>query len=362
MMSMLQLVLSELRWRWGTAVVAAALIAFACGAVLFTDALARGSADATRRIQRDIGPNLVILPGETDVGSWMLDRRTEGSIPEDALDALEAEGLAGRLIPLVQQPVTVSGHRFLLTGVGRERSGSKRGVLAPATSEQGAIIGSEVGRTLGIEAGGMFELIGGEVSVHEVLQPQGSIDDISIHVPLRDVQRRLNLSGQLTQIDALECRCGAEIEDPLAWLQDRVRTVLPTAQIVRRRAPAEARRSQRALADATARVAGPAAALVAMCIVAGLAWLNVRGRRAECGVLRALGFTRSGVLALLLGRWAFVGIAGAIAALAICGWAIDAWSPRWWWVLVAAPAAAMLIGSLPALIGASADPVEALRE
>ena len=120
-MRLLSLILSELRWRWATAFVAGVLVVFACVAVLFTDALASGAANATRKIQRDIGPNLVILPCDTDVAAWTLDRSTHGTIAEAMVDALEAEGLAGRLIPLVQAPLEIDEHRFLLTGVGRER-------------------------------------------------------------------------------------------------------------------------------------------------------------------------------------------------------------------------------------------------
>lgn len=356
------LVCGELRWRWGTAVVAIGLVALACMAVLGTDAIARGAADATRRIQRDIGTNLVILPGQTDVADWWMHRPTRGDLPQDAVDQLELAGLAGRLIPVVRGSVEQPEGNFLLIGIGRERAGGRRAVLAPSTSDRGAVIGSEVARLRKVQAGETLSLPGGDVAVHDVLLPQGSLDDISVFLPLEDVQRRLGLEGRLTQIDALECRCGPDIEDPLAWLQAQVAKVLPAAQVIRRQAPAEARRRQRALADATASSAGPAAALVAMCIVAGLAWLNVRERRAECGVLRALGWTRSAVLVVLLGRWFLVGTVGAIIAMCIAAAVLDTFQVQWWWTLLAAPVAAVAVGSVPAMIGASADPVEALRE
>jgi len=359
---LVQLVLGELRWRWGTAVVATGLVVVACVVVLFADAIARGAADATRRIQRDIGTNLVILPGDTDVTDWWLLRSTRGHLPQDAVDRLEQAGLAGRLIPVVRGSIEQGGGEFLLVGIGRERAGGRRGALAPSTSDSGAVIGSEVASLLELQSGSSMQLPGGAVEVHDVLLPQGSLDDISIFLPLEDVQRRLGLEGRLTQIDALECRCGPDIDDPLAWLQTEVGKVLPAAQVIRRQAPAEARRRQRALADAAASGAGPAAALVAMCIVAGLAWLNVRERRTECGVLRALGWTRTSVLVVLLGRWCMVGVAGAIIALGIAAAMLKGFSAVWWWALLAAPVAAVAVGAVPALVGASADPVEALRE
>jgi hypothetical protein len=337
------------------------LVAIACLAVMFTDAIARGSADATRRIQRDIGTNLVILPGETDISDWWMQRPTKGHMPQGAVDQLETAGLAGRLIPVARGTVALGDNDFLLVGIGQERAGGKRSALAPSTSTSGAIIGAHVANALGLKAGSSLALPNGPVDVVDVLLPEGSLDDISVFLPLGEVQQRLGLEGRLTQIDALECRCGPDIDDPLAYLQHAVATILPHAQVIRREAPAEARRKQRALADATASGAGPAAALVAMCIVAGLAWLNVRDRRTECGVLRALGWTRGSICVVLLGRWFVVGLSGAIIALGLVAMVLGVFHEAWWWSLAIAPVAAVVVGSVPAMIGAGADPVEALR-
>jgi putative ABC transport system permease protein len=165
----------------------------------------------------------------------------------------------------------------------------------------------------------------------------------------------------LTEIEALECRCGPDIDDPAAYIQSLAAKVVPEAVVIRRHAAAQARRLQRDLADAIVAVAPPVAAWVVLVLIGGMAWLNVRERRAECGILRALGWTRASVLGVLLGRWVIVGLLGGGLGLAVALVLLAPTSALWWWTLLGAPAAAVLAGCLPALIGASADPVEALR-
>ena len=360
-MPVAMLVLGELRCRWGTAVVAALLVGLGVLAVLGTDALARDAADVTRRVQRDIGTTLVLLPKGADTSGWWLQRTSTQTLPQDAADRLEASGLAGRLIPMVRRIVRIGETDVLLTGIGEERSGGRKPVFAPKVHEDGAIVGATVGREMGVQIGDMLPLPGGEVRVGDVLLPQGSIDDSSVFLPLDDVQRRLGLVGRLTEIEALECRCGPDVDDPVAYIQMVAARAVPEAVVIRRHAAAQARSLQRDLADSIVAVAPPVAAWVALALIGGMAWLNVRERRAECGMLRALGWTRASVLGVLLGRWLVVGLIGGSMGLLVALVVLQPTSALWWWSLAGAPVAAVLAGSLPAMVGASADPVEALR-
>lgn len=356
------MVMGELSWRWVTAVVAVLLVGVAVGSTLWADAVVTGAADVTRRIQRDIGTNLVVLPKDTDTAAWWLRRETTGSMPQDAADRLEASGLAGRLVPLVRRVISIDGTDVLLTGVGAERTGGRRPVFAQDVSNNGAVVGATVAQALGLAVGDSIDLPGGPTTVADVLLVQGSIDDTSVFLPLAQAQRRLDLDGRLTEIEALECRCSPDIADPAAHIVDLAAAAVPEAIVIRRTAAAEARRKQRALVESIAEIVGPAGAMAGMLLVGGLAWLNVRERRSECGVLRALGWTRTDILVVLLGRWLCIGVVGAVLGLLFAVLLSDGLEPRWWWALAAAPGAAVLVGLLPALQGASADPVEALRE
>ena len=356
----LSMVARELRWRWGSALLTAVLVAMSLATVLWADAVARGAADHTRRIQRDIGMNLVVLPKNTNASRWWLHHEVQGSLPASAVDRLEQSGLAGRLLPLVRRVVQVNGVDVLLTGMGRERTGGKKAVFEQAVGE-GVVLGSAVAAELGVAAGDRIPLPGGEMVVQDVLLEQGAVDDISVWMPLAEAQRRLGLEGRVTEIEALECRCDPSIQDPAAWIIARAAEAVPEAVVIRRHAPAEARRKQRALAESIAGLVGPAGAVTGLLLVGGLAWLNTRARRAECGVLRALGWTRLELVGMLSGRWFVIGLLGAVLGLLLAATLVIEMSAMWWWSLLAAPTAAMSAGLLPVLRAAAADPVKALR-
>ena len=107
-----------------------------------------------------------------------------------------------------------------------------------------------------------------------------------------------------------------------------------------------------------------------------LALLNVRERRAEVGIWRAMGHGTGRVLGLFLGRAVILGLAGAIVGGALGTWAGLTWGPGMypvtagairmdWELLVRAawwtPAFAALASLVPAAMAVAQDPAETLR-
>jgi ABC-type antimicrobial peptide transport system permease subunit len=91
--------------------------------------------------------------------------------------------------------------------------------------------------------------------------------------------------------------------------------------------------------------------LVPVIIVASAVWIaflaimNVRQRRVEIGILRALGLRASQILSLFLGKAAFVGLFGAVVGYA-GGLAIGV---MWGDLPASSATAAQLFGPLPLL-------------
>ena len=111
--------------------------------------------------------------------------------------------------------------------------------------------------------------------------------------------------------------------------------------------------------------------------VALLAFGNVRERRAEIGVLRALGVRSLQILAVFLGRAVLMGIAGACLGLAAGFLVGSLWregatsaqgvsvrldAPLLLAVLIGAPVVAALAGWLPSYLAAQQDPAEVLSQ
>jgi putative ABC transport system permease protein len=122
-----------------------------------------------------------------------------------------------------------------------------------------------------------------------------------------------------------------------------------------------------------------AAILVPLTIIGAAAWIallafqNVRERRSEIGILRALGMRSSGLVSIFLAKAALTGLIGAAigyaaglligARFAETSAAATAFDARLLVsVLVLAPVLSMLAAWLPALAAARQDPAATLSE
>jgi len=105
--------------------------------------------------------------------------------------------------------------------------------------------------------------------------------------------------------------------------------------------------------------------------------MNMRERRVEIGILRALGLRQTHVAIVFLGKAALLGLLGAViggaiavpvaAALmktpggVVAGFAIVGWQAMVE-ILVLTPLLAMLASWIPAMLAARQDPADVLRE
>ena len=194
---------------------------------------------------------------------------------------------------------------------------------------------------------------------------------------------------------ALECHCAVE---RLAAIRAEISRTLPDTQVIEFATQAVARAEARTRAateaaqtierekqdraklrherEAFSAVLVPLVMLASALWIAFLAFVNVRERRAEIGILRALGVRSGQILAIFLGKAILLGLAGAAlgyGAGALAGWRLQEvpalLTPQdvlntalLFQVLCAAPAVAALASWLPALWAAQQDPAEILRE
>ena len=138
---------------------------------------------------------------------------------------------------------------------------------------------------------------------------------------------------------------------------------------------ADARRSQRQLAERIIQNAIPPTIILAAVIVAMLASVNVRERRNEIGVLCAHGYGKGTIAGMILTRAILIGLIGAAL-----GWIAGTFSgaevadriighgpgiPLDATLLVAAlvltPALTALVSLAPAIVAASSDPARLMR-
>jgi ABC-type lipoprotein release transport system permease subunit len=194
--------------------------------------------------------------------------------------------------------------------------------LSEAVPPDAMHVGSVLASELNLKEGESVQFHGHPLTVRQIYPARGTKDDITLWIDLGLAQQVLNLPDRINLIQALECNCASI--DRLAEIQGEISQVLGTeVQVIELATQAIARaqareqvriEGERAVVRMRERAAIQLALLTAAAVslIGILALINVRERRAEIGVLRALGSSTPTILQLMLGRAAVVGVAGAL--------------------------------------------------
>lgn len=371
-------------------------VAIGAAAVLALTALGEGARRYVVGAFASLGTNLlVVLPGRTETAGvspgLFLGETPRALTLEDAL-ALRRSPHVRRVAPVVvgsapasyggrEREVTVLGSTPDLVGVRHWRLGRGRNLPAgdPARARAVCVLGAGIARELfGVRSplGRWIRLGDRRFRVAGVLAPQGfalgiRVDEMVI-VPVASAQALFETESLFRVL--VEARSRREVpaarRDVLRILEARhgeadVTVVTQDAVL------AAFDRIFRMLTYALAGLAAVSLA-VAGILIMNILFISIAGRRAEIGLLKALGATPRAITALFVTEAGLLGAAGGLAGIglglllvAVVGHLYPAFpvaAPPW-----AAPAAlavalagGLLFGALPARRAAAEDPVAAL--
>lgn len=368
--------------------------------------------DDYRKIMRDLGYNIMILPAAQKLSALRALGHPDTDMPEDYVERLGRGRIEtlNHLLPVLQRRVTWPEHNLdiILSGTpGQVPVYHKRNFLtADGTAYRDPILkpippgrlilGHNVARDLGLRPGDRTTLMGETFVVDRVNRAEGSTDDIAVWCDLRWAQKQLGLEGKINLILALECVCAAEA---LGQITAEVQGILPDVQVlefssrvvVRARARVRAEETHRTAIEAErahrANVAAAqrrfASVLVPVTMAGSALWMfflflgNVRDRKMEIGILRAVGVREHTILSLFMAKAVVTGLLGAVLGYAAGLTLAAAWSgilpcsPDFTRLmrpnllaaaLLIAPAMCALAGWWPAVRAARQDPAVVLRE
>jgi len=366
--------------------------------------------DDYRLIMRELGYNVMVLHSEQSLASLRAKGHPDVYMPEEYVHKLGRGNIEtlNHLLPVLQQKITWHEYdiEIILSGTpGQVPVLNKSQFLTPdmatyrnpimhAIPQGKLLVGHGVARELKLREGGTVALNGEEFQILRINPPEGSIDDITVWCELSKVQQWLSLEGKINAILALECICNAEKVGKVAA---DVHNILPdtqgleyTSRIIprekaRSRAAeahrkaidaeivhrAEIGRERRALASILVPVVMTASAVWVFFLVSG----NVRERRSEIGILRALGVGQAKIVGLFLVKAIVIGLSGAIIGFFI-GTSAGAYlgempltdfaklfdGSLFVAAVVLAAALCAIAGWLPAMRAARLDPAVVLRE
>lgn len=295
------------------------LIAVIMAVVLFVSFFTIGEASKreTTRLMRDMGFNLRIIPKETDMNRFWNLGYSEYAMPEEYIYRFtEHKGISySHLTAILQKRILWNGIEVILYGIAPEEvapPGREKPPMIFKIEPETTHVGFEVANTLGIKKSDKIDILGKSFAVAKVLSETGSDEDIRIYAHLRDVQSLLGMEGRINEIKALECVCYTPGKEPLVTLREELEKVLPEARVIQVRSIAIARERQRMMVDSYFALIMPIMLIVCSVWVGTLAMINVRDRRYEIGIMRAIGYRSAKIASLFLGKALLIGIIGAV--------------------------------------------------
>ena len=351
--------------------------------------------DDVRKDMLTLGFNLMILHKDQNLSNPDTHART---LPEDYALTLAKSKLIdiNHVLPFLQQKFWWAERNRWITLVGTTgevyiKNPKKQTPMLQAVPRGRATLGYAIHQSLKLKAGDRIALGGREFVVEKCLGPKGFTEDENVFVPLRDAQDLLKKAGRITGMLAINCQCNPE---GLLGIQKNISRLLPDTRVIEhstkliaraevrskaaRQADADLKRTQAARVTLRVRRRAFGAALIPLVVIVSAVWLgllmwdNVRRRRGEIGILRALGLTGGKVLALFLGKALLIGIAGAVvgfvgglvvSAAMVGGAALGALGPVLLLVSVATAAVLSLVASwVPAQVAAGTDPAVVLQK
>ena len=327
--------------------------------------------DQTRRAMLGMGFNLTILDRNADTNQFLATRLPSETMPQDLVHRLADDPsltMVTHLVATLTEEISLGGDKVRLVGYlpevpqshrpltafAKKRAAKKKPMgydIAPGT----AVLGYSLGRQR--QVGETIDVLGQNFSIAKILLEKGSQEDITIAMHLDDVQRLLDKPDTINEIKAIDCRC-AEADLPAIRLQ--ITNILPEVHVIRDNSIAIARIKQRNLVQqkheriiasheedlqeregtlretetqrekvqtlmtTLAYIATPMVVLVCAIWLGLLALANVRERRTEIGILRALGKGSGTIATLFLGKAVLLGLIGAAVGLAL-GTALARW-------------------------------------
>ena len=357
-----------------------------------------------REITTRMGFNILILPKDQNLGDFYAENYADKTMPEVYAKQLADEPnivTVRHLLPMLQAKMTwpEQKRKILLIGVKGEmpwaHRDNKKPILRPV--EPGTVaVGYELHQSLDLKAGDTLTLMGTAFEVADLHPDQGTIGDITLWIDLGQAQQLLEKPGQISLIQALECACAWA---DLPRVRKEIQGFLPDTQVIELRSKAlaraearqEATRMTEVLLDSEKKaqlalkkereklsaILVPLVLVACVLLIVILAYLNVRERRIEIGILRALGLHTGQIFQVFLGKAVLLGLLGAgIGTLGVTALAIfclrgtvesyslpDALPPALIvTVALVTPLVTALSSWLPALMAAQQDPALVLRE
>jgi len=331
----------------------------------------------TTRVMHNLGFNLLILAEDTDMLQFWSEDFAREEMPERHVHRLADSDImtVRHLVARLAKKTEWRRREVLLTGIlpaAPIAYRSKESPMGLTIPRGAAYVAFTLVRSMNIKVGDTLKLGDKRLTVDRCLPETGSQDDIRIYAHLHEVQALLGKAGRINEIQAL-----AVLGASLATIRNDVARVLPDTKVIEVTPITAARTRTHSMVEKHAAFVILAVLLAAGISIALLTLGNVRERRGEIGIFRAMGLGSTPIGALFIGKAVLVGLIGAAAGFALGTWLALYLGPQIFpltatkmtpmlslliWALVGAPLLCVMASYLPTVYAILQDPAEILRE
>jgi putative ABC transport system permease protein len=341
--------------------------------------------DINRKLEM-YGANILIVPktenlsltyGGMSLGGFSFDMKEIRQDEVARIKTIKNAANVAAVGPMVLGPVTVRGHRILMAGVDFAATQ----ILRPwwivkgkfPAGKDGAVIGSDAARVIGLKAGDKVIVRGRALPVTGVLEATGSQDDGLIFASLPVAQGILDKEGKISMVEVAALCSGC----PIPEMVKQISAVLPSGSVMAIQQVVKGRMETIGHFQKFSYGVSALVLLVGCLMVLVTMMGSVRERTVEIGIFRAMGYRKSHVLRIILLEAAMVaavaGIAGYVTGVGATGLLLPLFTQGHGHGAVsfdpimatAALLASIMLGIVaslyPALTAARLDPNEALR-
>ena len=368
-----------------------------------TEAHMKKLEDDIRKSMKGLGFNIYIFPEGQDLGEVYSQGYASKTMPEEYVYKLANSNIVtvNHLLPTLTQSLEWPEHKRKIVLIGirgqvPKSHGNPKKPLVNPVAENDMVLGYELHKSLGLKVGDKVTFMGREFNVSKAHPQRGTKDDITAWINLGVCQQLLNKEKRINSILALECNCATV--DRIGEIRKELLAILPGTQIIEQDSKALARAEARNKTKETAAleiesikqqqselrkkredmvaIMVPFVALLCMATIALLAFLNVRERIYELGLLLSLGVKTSKILTAFLIKAFCSAVLGSLLGLALFYLCLK-WGKQSYFndyspgellenstlviTLMIMPVLALVATWLPAFWAAQTDPAEVLR-
>ena len=368
-----------------------------------TESLMNKLEDDIRKSMKGLGFNIYIFPEGQDLSEVYSNGYASKTMPEDYVHKLANSNIVtvNHLLPTLSKSLEwpEQKRKIVLIGIRGEvpkSHGKPKKALIDPLGENEIALGYELHTSLNMKIGDKITLMGRKFTISKAHHQRGSKDDITAWINLKVSQKMLNKENQINSILALECNCASV--DRIGEIRAELSAILPGTKIVEHDSKALARAEARTKTKKTAQkeiasikdqqnylkekregivaVMIPFIAILCMATIALLAFLNVRERIYELGLLLSLGMKTSKILIAFLLKACCSALVGSLIGIGIFYFCLSYGREEFFnsysasdlvqntkllLTILIMPALALVATWLPALWAAQTDPAEVLR-